>query len=208
MTGGKLAIACLAMLAVDARADNFEPLPRGFALEAGFGLAAGTSPASTPAFFGSLFGGFRLPRVILGLGLQLNGSTISTSPNTPIGGSGSSGTVYLFMVVPGVRARLFHSADQRFEVLGEIDVGAGGNLGDTGPGSAGKLGLPPGSYVPDTKHFVFALGPAIHYWLHPRVALNLNVLARGDLSVYDVGYANVTRFDFNVAIGLGLLAVL
>jgi hypothetical protein len=172
----------------------------------GLGLAIGSTPLSPMGLSGTLFGGYKAGRWIAGVGLQI--STMTICPDSG-GGGCNGGTIFSLLVVPGVRATLFRSADNKLELAGEGDIGGGGVFGATGPGADRLLGLPPGTSVPTTGRFVVDLGPEVLYWFHPQLALRAIALLRGDYTVYTmVGSPWSSRFDLNIVTGLGLLAVM
>lgn len=122
-------------------------------------IATGAMPTSTFTFAGvqgGIFGGYKIKRVIFGLGFDLarvaSGMSMSGTNVTT-----SSATTSI-MFTPGVSVAIVRSADKRVELFGQFDMGFGTTVGG---GVA-------------TNESIFRLsydvGPGLRYWAHPQFA--------------------------------------
>lgn len=178
-----LLLAPLVLLAVrQARAEDTRPTPalaapvapaaapsatngqmeQGFVLEPHLyaqivtfsGGVAGTLTA--PLVAGGIFGGYKIDRVILGLGFDFSSYD-------------AGGAQIVMRWVPGVRVALLRSSDERVELFGQLDLSLGHDFG--APSGNELIGI--------------NLGPGVRYWVHPQFAFSAVGGWNGNWYLYD-----------------------
>jgi hypothetical protein len=140
--------------------------------------------APVDALTGGLFAGYKIDRIVIGLGFDFFGYWAGT-------GGGSSNDV-AFLVTPGIRAALVRSSDGRVELTGQADLGFGHTFVS---GAAG------------TSNFEVRVdaGPGLRYWVHPQLA----VTALGGVDVdYGISTAGGTTSTETLISVFGSLAFL
>jgi hypothetical protein len=122
-------------------------------------LNLGTTGTGTTAFTvggiqGGIFGGYKIKRVIFGLGFDL--SRVSSGTSAGNTSTSTSNTSILFS--PGVSVAIVRSADKRVELFGQFDMGFGTTVGDAiGTGES-------------VFRFAYDVVPGLRYWVHPQFA--------------------------------------
>jgi hypothetical protein len=173
---------CAAMVgfgAGNARADKQlegEQIHHGFALEVRlasrlFSFSSGTSALSIGALQGGIFAGYKISRVIFGLGFDI--SRVATGASGG-GGADTSAADTAFHFTPGVQVAIVRSALKRVEMFGEFDIGFGTTIHEQKPS------VP----MPDTSTFLlnYQVGPGVRYWPHPQFAVSGLAGVEGDFS--------------------------
>ena len=116
----------------------------------------GTTVSSFSGVQGGIFGGYKIRRVIFGLGFDLARTASGTSTS---GGGGSTSTATTsFQFVPGVSVAIVRSADKRVELFGQFDMGFGTTVGDA---------VATGESV---FRLTYDVGPGLRCWVHPQFA--------------------------------------
>lgn len=191
------ATGCLLGLTSIASAQEVARLqkPRGFAFEAHLGsqLVALTGDVSLGAMHGGFFGGYKLDRVIFGLGFDI--ARVATA-NRPPGPDTSEATTALY-VTPGVRVAILRTADHRVEFFGQLDIGLGGVVNEESPDNDD-----PNTTVRRFRLF-YNIGPGIRFWAHPQFAIGAVTGVHGDFALtrttVDVlGTSNTTSSTTNI----------
>ena len=80
-----------------------------------FGVGLGTT-LNLPLLTGGIFGGYKLDRLIVGLGFDFNSYD-------------AGGAQIVMRWIPGIRYALIRSSDERVELYGQADLGFGHNFG-------------------------------------------------------------------------------
>ena len=105
-----------------------------------FNLGAGVG-ARIPLVFGGIFGGYKLDRLILGLGFDFSSYD-------------AGGAEIIMNWVPGVRYELVRSSDQKVALFGQLDVSIGHDFGRN-----------------VANEIIGAdVGLGVRYWVHPQFA--------------------------------------
>ena len=105
----------------------------------------GAGAVNLPLMTGGIFGGYKLDRLILGLGFDF------TSYDAPASG----GAQIVMRWAPGVRYDLVRSSDDRAALFGQLDLSIGHNFG-----------------APQANELIGAdLGLGVRYWVHKQVAI-------------------------------------
>lgn len=116
----------------------------------------GTSVSTLSGVQGGIFGGYKVRRVIFGLGFDL--ARVATGSSTSGGGGTTSTATTSVLFVPGVSVAIVRSADKRVELFGQFDLGFGTTVGDA---------LATGESV---FRLTYDVGPGLRYWVHPQFA--------------------------------------
>lgn len=103
---------------------------------------------------GGIFGGYKIKRVIFGLGFDL--SRVASGTSTGNTSTSTSNTSILF--TPGVSVAIVRSADKRVELFGQFDMGFGTTVGDA---------IAKGESI---FRLTYDVGPGLRYWVHPQFA--------------------------------------
>jgi len=162
-------VGVMFLLAAPAAAQPAGPKERGFAFEAQLGTrfyAAdyGDGPSMPlTAVDGGFFAGYKVGRFQVGASIdftrysvELNGHTVASS---------------LLTIMPGFRAAILRSGDERVEFFGQVDFGYGHDF-RSGP-TAGE----------DHNRVVYQIGPGIRLWFHPNFAVGALVGLRGEFDI-------------------------
>jgi hypothetical protein len=122
---------------------------------------------------GGIFAGFKLGRLIVGLGFDIE-RIASGRSQTMQQDTSQAATAILF--TPGVRFALLRSADHRVELFGQFDIGFGTSFNSQSP--------PPMGTQPDTSNFriTYDVGPGLRFWAAPQFALGAFVGLNGDFT--------------------------
>lgn len=134
---------------------------------------------SNTSFQGGLFAGYKIDRIVVGLGFDI--SHIGTSTTLAAGGNQSTGTRRdtAFLLGPGIQAAILRSKDQRIELIGAFQIG----FGRTFTSLSNDPEVPP-QYKPETNtknfHLAYQIGPGLRYWAHPQFALTVSSGISGD----------------------------
>lgn len=134
---------------------------------------------SNTSFQGGLFAGYKIDRIVIGLGFDL--SHIGTTTQYASGSSQSSGSRgdTAFLLGPGIQAAILRSADLRIELIGAFQIGFGRTFTSTRNDPA----IPP-QYGPENNssnfHLAYQIGPGLRYWAHPQFALTVGSGISGD----------------------------
>src|SRR5262249_7057051 len=125
-------------------------------------FGAGTGAIQVGALQGGIFAGYKLSRVIVGLGLEL--SRVATGDRT--GNVSTSQADTAIYVTPGVRVAIVRTADKRVELFGSLDIGLGTTIHEESPAPMGPQ--------PDQTVFLlnYRLGPGVRFWAHPQFAIS------------------------------------
>lgn len=127
-------------------------------------------------FQGSLFGGYKIDRVIVGLGLGLTRVELTTDGTGPQGPQASSTKATLFGLTPGVRVTALRSQDRRAELFGQLDLGwTTVSFDSTSSGSSS-------SGTTKNNGLTLQLGPGVRYWFHPNLSFFFLPLLRSTWS--------------------------
>jgi hypothetical protein len=118
-----------------------------------------TGPTSTTVstlsgLQGGIFGGYKIKRVIFGLGFDL----ARTASGTTTGNTTTSSATTTILFSPGVSVAIVRSADKRVELFGQFDMGFGTTLGDA---------IATGESI---FRLSYDVGPGLRYWVHPQFA--------------------------------------
>lgn len=111
----------------------------------------GTATASLSTLQGGIFGGYKIKRIIFGLGFDLarvaNGANNNSTATTSV------------LFSPGLSVAIVRSADRRVELFAQLDMGFGTTVTDPA--------------IPNTSffHFAYDVGPGLRYWPHPQFAV-------------------------------------
>jgi hypothetical protein len=159
-------VAALALLSPVARAEtrlDGGQADHGVVVEARIGSElvelVTTGPTSTTVstlsgLQGGIFGGYKIKRVIFGLGFDL----ARTASGTSTGNTTTSSATTSILFTPGVSVAIVRSADKRVELFGQFDLGFGTTVGDAVAKNEGIFRL------------AYDVGPGIRYWVHPQFA--------------------------------------
>jgi len=131
-----------------------------------------------------VFLGYRMAGATLGLGLDF-GRTSSSSSG---GGTSTDSSSTTFLVMPGLRLPITHSADGRTELLARIDAGYG-TLSSSASGSMD---------IPSVGHFRAQAAPAVRYWVARSFGVGASVGLRYDRFSQDTGGASATQSLFGL----------
>jgi hypothetical protein len=147
---------------------------RGFAMEGRVGtqLLALTGVGTIGAVGGGVFAGYKIDRVIVGLGFDV--ARVATSTTQP--GSDMSDATTAFFFTPGIRVAIVRSQDQRVDFFGLFDLGLGTVVQEESP--------PPTGTQPDVLRFrlKYDLGPGVRFWAHPQFAVGAVAGVHGDFA--------------------------
>ncbi|HEY2745769.1 MAG TPA: outer membrane beta-barrel protein [Polyangia bacterium] len=118
-----------------------------------------TGPTSTTVstlsgLQGGIFGGYKIKRVIFGLGFDI----ARTASGTSTGNTTTSSATTSVLFTPGVSVAIVRSADKRVELFGQFDMGFGTTLGDA---------VAKGESI---FRLTYDVGPGVRYWVHPQFA--------------------------------------
>jgi len=103
---------------------------------------------------GGVFGGYKIKRIIFGLGFDV--TRVASGSSTGNVSTSSANTSIAF--VPGLSVAIVRSADKRVELFGEFDMGFGTTVGDA---------VATGESI---FRFSYDVGPGVRYWVHPQFA--------------------------------------
>lgn len=146
-----------------------EAVATGFALE--MRLDSTTvllgNDAALPAITAGLFLGHRSRSLTIGVGFDFGRFNQSTS--SPGGSSEMNSTTVL--VIPGVRFVLARTADQKTEILGQVDAGYGVSIRRAGAG---------GTDPDNINRLRVQAGPSLRHWITPSFAIGGTVGLRYD----------------------------
>jgi hypothetical protein len=123
-----------------------------------FATAGGGNPTATTlsGLQGGIFGGYKIKRVIFGLGFDI--ARVATGSSTSGGGGTTSTATTSLLFTPGVSVAIVRSADKRVELFGQFDMGFGTTVGDAIANNESVFRL------------TYDVGPGLRYWVHPQFA--------------------------------------
>jgi hypothetical protein len=157
---------------------------QGFALEPHVSaslltFSTGTGGGTTgvlSSFKGGFFAGYKISRVVAGLGFDI--LRVATGQSFAGTSTETSRTAILFS--PGVRVAIVRSADKRVELFGQFDMGFGTTVSDPS--------------TPNTSnfHFTYDVGPGVRYWVHPQFAFSGAALLDGQFEFDSTNNAGTT----------------
>lgn len=168
-----LFLCCLLLCSSTALAQEYGQKDGGFVIQANVGgrvglidtiSGSGTGTSSVSALGNNLdvglLLGFKMGRVILGLGLDFINFTINTNSSV-VGTPSSTTAASVFLLVPEVQAAIVRSADRRVEMIGDFALGMG-HLFESGPG-----------FTSTDSNFLlsYQVGPGVRYWPHRHFAV-------------------------------------
>ncbi len=114
----------------------------------------GSSTSTIAGLQGGIFGGYKIKRVIFGLGFDL----ARVASGTSTGNTSTSSATTSILFVPGVSVAIVRSADKRVELFGQFDMGFGTTVGDS---------VMSGEHI---FRLSYDVGPGLRYWVHPQFA--------------------------------------
>ncbi len=161
---------------------------RGFAFEGHLGtqLVAITGVTNLGSFAGGFLLGYKIDRLIVGLGFDIARVASATRMNN---NSTHDASTALY-VTPGVRVAIVRSPDKRVELFGQVDIGLGGQIEEERPEPTGNQ--------PNVTRFrlFYNLGPGVRFWAHPHFAVSAVTGVHGDFAYTrtstDVGTTTVS----------------
>jgi hypothetical protein len=146
--------------------------PLGFVVEPHIGTTlfsfatgglGGTSTSVLNTLQGGFLLGYKIHRVIFGVGFDLE--RVATGSST--GGPTTTNATTDIVFTPGVRVAIVRSADQRVELFGQFDLGFGTTVTDLNNNT---------SYF----HLSYDIGPGIRFWAHRQFAVGAVTGVRGE----------------------------
>lgn len=150
---------------------------QGFALELNvgsrlFSIAGAGTTLSFGALQGGIFAGYKISRVIVGLGFDL--SRVASGSSTG-GGSETSQADTAILFTPGIRVAIVRSAENRVELFGQFDLGFGTTIHEDHPNQPN---------APDRSVFnlVYRIGPGVRFWAHPQFGISAAAGLEGDFA--------------------------
>ncbi len=122
---------------------------------------------------GGIFAGYKIGRLIVGLGFDIE-RVASGRSQTMQQDTSTADTAILFS--PGVRFALLRSSDHRVELFAQLDLGFGTTFTSQSP--------PPMGTQPDTSNFriTYDVGPGLRFWVVPQFAFAAFVGLNGDFT--------------------------
>jgi hypothetical protein len=143
---------------------------------------------------GSLFAGYKLDRLVVGLAFDIghvdSTTTYVSGSSTSTGSRGDTS----FLLGPGVQFAILRSADLRIELVGAAQI----TFGRTFTSTSQNPVIPP-SYSPDVNnsnfHLAYQIAPGLRYWAHPQFALTLTTGVTGDDFFYTQNQPSGLRGD-------------
>lgn len=174
------ALAAALLLAASpahAAAAQENQVPSGLAVLAdfsfsSFNLLANSDVTRTFGIEGGLFAGYKLDRLIIGLGFDLQRVALSTV-TTGANASEASADSTVIGIAPGLSYALLRSDDKRVELFAAAEIGWLHYM----TGATGTLAMPAGKR--STEGLFYRVGPGLRYFLHPSFALQLLPSLRG-----------------------------
>lgn len=164
-------------------------------------VADANTSLSTSGIGGTLFVGYRISRVIAGLGFELSHFGRSTEMAAPPGDSTSTRGDTSFVFAPGVQVDIVSSKDRRVELLGAFNIG----FGRTVTALSNDPTIPDNYQTPNvTSNFrlTYQIAPGLRYWVHRQFALNFLSGFAGDHSFVTQDNPSGRRADQIAAVGL------
>jgi hypothetical protein len=151
----------------------------GFALELHLGTqlvslggVGGGAPAALGLFGGGFFAGYKIDRIMFGLGFDL--ARVATGASAP--GADMSNATTAFFFTPGIRVAILRSHDQRVEMTGQFDLGLGTTTSEQSPS-------PMGAQDQVTRfNLYYNIGPGVRFWVHPQFAIGAVTGVHGDFT--------------------------
>lgn len=142
------------------------------------------------AIQGGIFGGYKIDRFIFGLAVDIG--RISQDQSQTFNGTTTSNstTVTNLLVLPGVRATILRSSDQRADLFGQLDLGWGRAFNDR---STVPPNPQPNNTTSDNNLFVYQVGLGLRYWMHPSFAFYVVPILRGSFMFSSSTQINVPQ---------------
>jgi len=178
-------------------ADDDEPAPgakvdkqlkqkrSGFAVALGFGSRRpvvqvdGNTTAQSSSVGGTLFFGYKINRVIAGLGLEIDYFGSSTQLVSAAGSATTTVNTTSFLLTPGLQVAVLRAAAGRFELLASAQLGLGRAITNRSLEPA----VPPNlstDYPNSNFHLSYQLGPGLRYFVLRQFAVTLVSGVAGD----------------------------
>jgi len=137
-------------------------MKQGFALELHMyaqplNVATATGVLTAPFVYGGIFGGYKIDRIIVGVGFDFTSS------------DAGGGAQIVMRWAPGLRVAIVRSNDERVELFGQFDFSFGHDFGS-------NVG---------NELIGVDLGPGVRYWVHPQFALSAVGGWNGNWNLYD-----------------------
>lgn len=141
--------------------------------------ADGSNTPSQTALQGGVFGGYKLNRLIVGLGFDLSSFDITVKFKD--GGNSTSSVISNtgFLFSPGAQLALISSADRRTELIGLGQIGLGSIFSRTYQDPELPIELRPENNE-RTFYLTYRVGPGLRFWAQPQLALSLITGVAGD----------------------------
>jgi hypothetical protein len=158
---------------------------RGFAVYLGLGSHLpvvqidATNAIGTSGFSGSLFAGYKIDRIIVGLGLDIASFGTTTQYAAPSGMATGSRTDTSFLISPGLQVAIVRSPEKRVELLGAFQIGFGRTVTSQSQDPALTPDLLPATDQ-SNFHLNYQVGPGLRFYLHPQFALSVISGIEGD----------------------------
>ncbi len=166
-----LALTLVAAFGANALAEGDAVSPKaGVSLELSLSnepIPIGEEILSLGMLQGGLFLGYRTGRVTVGLGLDVD--RLSASTSSDFGEDSTSLTE--IVVMPGIRVTATSSADGRVESFVQADLGFGKTFFNDDDG---------GNDDESYSRITYQFGPGFRYWLHPQFAVGASAGLRGN----------------------------
>lgn len=154
----------------------------GFAIELGLETVvlpqtnvSGGSTVDIPLVAPTLFLGYRLRRITLGIGLDLIRVDQSTSQTMATTTTTTDMSLTNIEVAPGIRVVALESADHKTELLGVLDLGY---IAQSTGGTANNAGMS----QPTASEYIVQGGVGLERWLAPSFAIGATAGIRYDLT--------------------------
>jgi hypothetical protein len=171
--------------AAGAPASPFKQKERGFALFCNFtarlfmvDAGGNTNPTQEP-LSGGLFAGYKLDRLLVGLGFDISSFDTFVQYNSGPNSSKITVTNTGFLVAPGAQVAILRTADRRFELIGSAQLGLGSVVSRT----VRSPDLPPDFQVANdesTFYLTYRVAPGLRFWPYPHLAFSVLTGFGGD----------------------------
>lgn len=203
--GAAALLAPAAALADDAQVES------GFVLQTNLGLRAnilnvtspslngnGTNAVGLPAnnFDAQLFGGYKMGRVIIGLGIEFMNMTEHAGATVAGTNESATATHSAFLIGPEVMFAILRSPDNRVELFGDLALHFGHEFADVSTTPA-----QPATNAPTPSNFLltYQLGPGVRFWAHKHFAIQGTTGFAGSLYHYIPASNDTNNTTFNLS---------
>ncbi len=147
---------------------NARQVEKGFVLQSRIATQLfflNSQGATTGGLSGSLLLGYKMGRILLGIGCEYNNLTVSV-PTANVATSSSN-----FLVIPTLQVVLIRSPDQRVELVGSFRLGLGRPVG-TGASSSFISSVSSTTMVVTPLSLKYEIAPGVRFWAHPHLAVS------------------------------------